>query len=523
MPRNISLLWQLFHLLPMPMPKKTPTHATQVVTDKQKPLSTDREAGGAYLQSKNQSWRTEPKITIERQHELDGRRKIIPDIPTGTYPFKDMKLNRADVEWLLATHDNGRGPVDWSDESQRQRIGLNLCGADLRGADLSNLPLARILGNLSWDEWTSATNDQREVAAIHLEGSNLIGTHLEGALLMQAHLEKSLLREAHLNNAQLNKAHLEGATAIVAHLEHSIFYQAHMEEFDGYGAHLEDANLARSSLTGAKLNFAHLERTNLLNAHLEKTELRGTHLEGANMETTHLEGTILCRAFFDRATQINKILLSNKQFGCVSLADVRWGDVNLTAIKWSQVEILGDEVEARQKMKEGKKKDKALRLEEHETAVRANRQLSVVLQAQGLNEEATRFAYRAQVLQKTVLRLQIIQPAIRLKQRSRSFWSWLISWVLFLLAGYGYRAERSFLAYLFVISVFTILYHLIAPQLLLNEAFVISMTAFHGRGFFPSTFSPGDPLALASAFEAFVGLIIEVTFIATLTQRFFGK
>jgi hypothetical protein len=52
---------------------------------------------------------------------------------------------------------------------------------------------------------------------------------------------------------------------------------------------------------------------------------------------------------------------------------------------------------------------------------------------------------------------------------------------------------------------------------------VVSMTAFHGRGFSPSTFSPGDPVSIVSAIEAFVGLIIEVTFIATLTQRFFNK
>jgi hypothetical protein len=49
------------------------------------------------------------------------------------------------------------------------------------------------------------------------------------------------------------------------------------------------------------------------------------------------------------------------------------------------------------------------------------------------------------------------------------------------------------------------------------------MSAFHGRGFFPGTFSPGDPLSLAGALEALIGLIIEVTFIATLTQRLFGK
>jgi hypothetical protein len=155
--------------------------------------------------------------------------------------------------------------------------------------------------------------------------------------------------------------------------------------------------------------------------------------------------------------------------------------------------------------------------------VRANRQLAVVLQSQGLNEQAARFAYRAQVLQRNVFWFETVQPAVKLRQRRQALGAWLFSWFLFLLAGYGYRPERSFLAYLFIIVFFTVLYHLLGPQLLWNEAFVISMTAFHGRGFFPGTFSPGDPLALASALEAFIGLIIEVTLIATITQRFFGK
>jgi hypothetical protein len=35
--------------------------------------------------------------------------------------------------------------------------------------------------------------------------------------------------------------------------------------------------------------------------------------------------------------------------------------------------------------------------------------------------------------------------------------------------------------------------------------------------------SPGDPIAILAAIEAVFGLFIEVTFIATFTQRFFGK
>lgn len=35
--------------------------------------------------------------------------------------------------------------------------------------------------------------------------------------------------------------------------------------------------------------------------------------------------------------------------------------------------------------------------------------------------------------------------------------------------------------------------------------------------------SLGDPVAILAAFEAVVGLFIEITFIATFTQRFFAR
>ena len=121
----------------------------------------------------------------------------------------------------------------------------------------------------------------------------------------------------------------------------------------------------------------------------------------------------------------------------------------------------------------------------------------------------------------------MFQDKVKLSQRIRSLGAWLFSWFLFLLAGYGYRPERSFLAYLLVISGFATAYyllgHTVGPSLSPLGAFVFSMTSFHGRGFFPGGIALDDPLTVLAAFEAFVGLIIEATFIATLTQRFFGR
>lgn len=50
------------------------------------------------------------------------------------------------------------------------------------------------------------------------------------------------------------------------------------------------------------------------------------------------------------------------------------------------------------------------------------------------------------------------------------------------------------------------------------------MTSFHGRGFFPdNNIALDDPLTVLAALEALVDLIIEVSFIATLLQRFFNR
>src|SRR5947209_8311155 len=126
----------------------------QISPPLQQPTPRIPEEWRTYWESQGQPWRTEPEIDTGRQEYLAKRRLITPDIQQGIYPFKDIepKLTRADIEWLLATHENGRGPIDWNDESQRDRMGLDLRGADLSGMDLSQLPLARMCGGLGWNE-----------------------------------------------------------------------------------------------------------------------------------------------------------------------------------------------------------------------------------------------------------------------------------------------------------------------------------------------------------------------------------
>jgi hypothetical protein len=115
-----------------------------------RPILSDPRAWKAYWMAQGLHWRTEPEIVVERQQYLTERRRIVPNLEQGIYPFKDIKLSRADVEWLLAAHENGRGPINWNDESQRAREGLDLRGADLRQADLRELPLANLIGGIDF-------------------------------------------------------------------------------------------------------------------------------------------------------------------------------------------------------------------------------------------------------------------------------------------------------------------------------------------------------------------------------------
>ena len=379
----------------------------------QRPVNDDKEAWKKYWQAQGQPWRTESEIDVERQKYLAERRSITPNIEQGIYPFKDIKLNRADVEWLLATHENGRGPVDWDTGGQWKRDGLDLRGADLRQANLFGLPLARMRGGLTLKESREATDEQRSLAAVHLQ-------------------------EAILYTAQLQNANL-------------------------YGARLPNADLRMTDLDHATLDY---------------------------------------------------VTFSDQVYGCTCFADIKWGEVNLALVDWGPVTRLGDERVARQEQEHPGTRLPTIRDDQYREAVRANRQLAVVLRAQGLNEEADHFAYRAHMLQRVVLR------------RQRKFGRYLFSGFLDLLAGYGYRPGRSVIWYLIIIFGFALAYATFGHLPFLPDSLVFSLTSFHGRGFFPGLGSENslhNPLVIMAAFEAVVGLLIEISFIATFTQRFFGK
>ncbi len=359
----------------------------------------------------------------------------------------------------------------------------NLHGAHLERADLYEAHLEEAtlyMASLKRAVLKGACLKEADLNGANLDEADLNGAHLEKAKLKWAHMEGANLYEAHLEGADLHEASLERADLRKASLKKAILNRAHLERAHISEAHLEGADLRATHLEGADLGAAHLEGANLLEAHLEGTSLKGAFLEGKCMQEgeeetpTMLFAADLRGAYFDSATNLESAKLGDEKYGFVSLADVRWENANLAVIDWGQADMLGDEYRARQMSKRNEvvaNKDEELNM--YRAAVRANRQLAVVLRDQGLNEEASNFAYRAQKLQRIVL------------YRQKKIISYLFSVFLDILAGYGFRPRRSLSWYLVIIIGFAMMYYVIGHLPFFPDTFVFSVTSFHGRGFFP--------------------------------------
>ena len=473
----------------------------------------------------------------------------------------------------------------------------NLEEANLRGAYLEpsnqGQPTLLFEANLNEADLQEAYMKQAGLYGAFLQRANLRGAHLEEADLNGAHLEGAHLQEAHLTGAQLHHAHLEGADFTGASLEGADLSDAYLEGAIFTNADLTGAILQRARMEGADCQGANLRKgnvrqvcfagSNLCETHFEEADLRDTHLEGKVMEAADLEriqqwakkfsGTMqpanLQGAFFDAGTDFKGITLSDQNFGCVTVADVHWGDANLSVIEWAQIKVVGDERKAMLWQNHPKRANFApIVIEDNQLAIRTYRQLAVILQSHGLNEEASRFSYRSQMLHRRVLWMELglwksIQRmkiwmqqswvwnrVIVLQPRVQQSWVWqrvvvnigqwlrklgskvkqlgnvLFSIFLGLLAGYGYKPGRALAWYVLVIFGFTTAYSLFGHIPFLPDALVFSTMSFHGRGFFPSLSNETNlhnPLVALAAAEAVIGLFIEISFIATFTKRFFGS
>ena len=343
--------------------------------------------------------------------------------------------------------------------------------------------------------------------------------HDEHKAVPNLHLEGALLNYAELQRANFDNAHLECASFLGANLKDAYLGEAQMTDIELGNAHLQRAYLVSAQLSGAILIGVDAEGARFEGANLERVDLRWAHLERTNLTGARLVRADIRAASFDKASRLNDAILTD-----ASLDQVTLDNTNLTVVDWSIVTTLGDEILARTPefetdeypYKTGETKSAIVRLNEYRAAVRANRILAVALRNQGLNEDADRFAYRAQFLQQQVLWLQ------------RKVGSYIFSRLLDGVAGYGYRPVRGLIAYVFAILGFAVAYYVLGrtsgviPGPI--DAVVFSLTSFHGRGFFPSeNISLHSPVIVLAAAEAIIGLLIEISFIATFTQRFFGR
>jgi len=259
-----------------------------------------------------------------------------------------------------------------------------------------------------------------------------------------------------------------------------------------------------------------LERVNLSGVGLYEANLSGANLQQANLSGTRLKYANLS------AADLRRVILVNQQQGAVSLYETRLEDANLSVVNWEQLAILGDEFDGSwwQWLRQSHFLGWARNYEDHRTAARGYQRLSKTLRDQNLNDEADRYAYRAQICRRRMFFRKILAWPSRLPQ-------YVLSHFLNLIAGYGYKPERTLLTYLFFICGFSFAYMHIGMidqhAFTLHEALIFSLTSFHGRGFFPGGLTLDDPITTLAALEAVVGLVIEVSFIATFTQRFFAR
>jgi uncharacterized protein YjbI with pentapeptide repeats len=364
-------------------------------------------------------------------------------------------------------------------------------GVRLTGADVFRLAASALAGT----EGSVAAAEQRlleyRVGSERTHAPDLSGLDLTGADLRGAHLEQACLRDARLASVNLSAAHLQQADLSSAKLD-----QANL-----FGAHLEGADLSFADVTGAVLAEADLAGAHLRATQLERSNCRKARLNGADLRVTRLAGADLRRATLDERTRLEAVILTDSKDGPAALGDVRWSNADLTQVDWRALKKLGDERFARGFAKS----------EMYLDVVRGYRQLARALRAQGMNERADRYAHRAHVrLRKTRLR------QFRLLRYAGS-------WLLALLAGYGYRPGRVILAYLLVVGAFAAAYFELTaggPALSWSDALIASVTAFHGRGFFPTTLPFGGLRATLATGEALVGLLMEIGVVIAFIQRY---
>jgi hypothetical protein len=350
------------------------------------------------------------------------------------------------------------------------------------------------LGELSWlmdkQSWTCDIDPSGKTRP-DLREADLTGTLLGGANLSGADL-----RNARLTGADLTGATLFGVKLADADLRRARLNEAYLPDADLTDADCERTNFHNASLVGARFG----------GAYLEQADLTGADLWGAQCSVT----TILRGVSLDNKTR---------------LGDVLWNGVPLTQIRWDQIETLGDGEDLKSRI-DDLRKDKTLSgkarnqriAKMNRDVARAYRALAIALKQQGITDVASDYRLQEQRYERAALKAE--------RRRLALLWSRVLN----LVAGYGERPINALFVYLLTVAFFMGVYLVVThfldthlSQLTWDEALVLSITSFHGRGFFPGSLPLGDWVARAAAVEAVIGLFIELVFIATFSRRFLGS
>lgn len=207
----------------------------------------------------------------------------------------------------------------------KQRIDLDLTGADLSGLDLSGAWLSE--GKLDRAMLSGTKLDGANLRGARLSSSDLRGASLQNADLSEAKLSRATLDGTDLRNAKLMGADLEfvrasGATMTGVQAERIVLSHSHWAQSSFDGANLRDARLEGASfegstllgvdLEGAQLGNLRAEGVDFRDAKLDRTtsdsavfrgcDLRGVVARRAAWDTPDLEGAVLANACFEGAT-----------------------------------------------------------------------------------------------------------------------------------------------------------------------------------------------------------------------------
>jgi uncharacterized protein YjbI with pentapeptide repeats len=399
-------------------------------------------------------------------------RIIARDIPRP--PFAGKKLERADIEQLLLTHQPNQ---------------LDLRGADLREADLNHINLA---GARFGDDDPLASDRERRDLAARLDRARLAGAHLEGIIAPAVVFEGADLRATTLTDANLEGASFENAYMADARLNRAQLTGTNFADATLTDAILDDAVAVGAQFVRARLHGAHLAGTDLGLANMVEADLR----YAVCSEQTHCGGTFLNKAFLD---------------------GLRYRDIDLTPIDWAAVRYLGEEEEAQNALPNAQ-------ILAYRVAARTYRRLALALRAQGLNPEGDHYAARARLMERKSMRAlqrenwrgRRVGPTIVYALR------WLNSFIQGMVTGYGEHPARAIIWAAGIALVIAPFYTLILPShpdLLMALLLSVSSLLGHGYASLPELFTSDYLMPLISIFESIIGTVLILLFTLALARK----